>query len=332
MTDQQFEAAMVAIDCELRQESTLISGREVRAWLKFCQRFKMSMGIDDPIADRIFDWYRRLYGERLNLDCDFGDSLVLIRGDAFRLRCFRFYGKVCVVCSAKNRGQPISWIGPEGEIAVVNLLDDPSAFIDGLTAELADRLTDSDCRKILNQYRRAFRALAQMELALVEWFGHSDAPYIREAMDDLRASSEMILLREPNYGQSNWASLQATEKVLKSFILEMGGSPAKTHRLDELCRAAQALGLTTVRRSLVDSIQCSPDVRYNSRAVPQNKALNAYHAALVICAAASKHVTRSTARSGVVGRVHFELPGGSLLDGIILGHSPPVPPFVTQRP
>ena len=55
-----------------------------------------------------------------------------------------------------------------------------------------------------------------MELALVNWFGHSDAPDIREALDDLRESSEMILLREPNYGQSNWASLQASEKVLKS--------------------------------------------------------------------------------------------------------------------
>ena len=46
----------------------------------------------------------------------------------------------------------------------------------------------------------------------------------------------------PNYGQSNWASLQAAEKVIKSYILEKGGNHGRIHKLQQLCDAAAALG------------------------------------------------------------------------------------------
>ena len=144
LTDQQFEGRYGRDRLRAAFGVKPIFQGENRPWLKFCQRFTISADIDDPLATRVFDWFNKLYGDRLNVDFAFGGSLVLIRGDAFRLRCFRFYGKVCIVCSAKHRGGPIVWMEPEGQVRVVNLLEDPGAFIEGLTPELADRLTDSD--------------------------------------------------------------------------------------------------------------------------------------------------------------------------------------------
>jgi hypothetical protein len=106
---------------------------------------------------------------------------------------------------------------------LVNLLD---GDIEGLTPELARRLSPAECSEVLARYCRVFRAFAAMEGALAEPIGGEDALYMKEAINDLLEASECVLRRTPNYGQSNWASLQAAEKVIKSYILETGGSTA----------------------------------------------------------------------------------------------------------
>jgi hypothetical protein len=75
LSDGEFDAVMTEIDAELRQESDRIVGRELRGWMKFNQRFQASIPLGEPLADRIIDWFKNLYGERLNVDADFGKSL-----------------------------------------------------------------------------------------------------------------------------------------------------------------------------------------------------------------------------------------------------------------
>ena len=67
LTDAQFDSVMGEIDAELRRENDRIIGREIRGWMKFCRRFEISLGLGDPLADRIVDWFKALYGDRLNV-------------------------------------------------------------------------------------------------------------------------------------------------------------------------------------------------------------------------------------------------------------------------
>jgi hypothetical protein len=258
---------------------------------------------------------------------DFGKSFVAIRGDTFRIRCFRFYGVMYAICSVEMLGRKISERTPQGVAReVVNLLDDS---IEGLTPELARRLSAAECGEILMRYRRMFEAFSAVEGALAARQGGVDAPYMREAMDDLGEASECVLLRTPNYGQSNWASLQASEKVLKSYILEKGGSHGKIHRLEELCTSASLLGLPPLDKRLIQAIPCKPDVRYDSRLVSKDQAMAAYDATLLICGAVAKQIQRTTAKAAIT-EVRIHVSGGPRIDGLMLAYQPPTPPFFTK--
>jgi hypothetical protein len=325
LSDNEFEAVMAEIDAELRKENDRIVGREIRGWVKFCQRFHISVELGDPVADRIVDWFKAVYGDRLNLDLDFGTSFAPVRGDSYRLRCFRLYGVIYAICSVEMLGRTLQQRIPNGpERTVINLLDDN---IEGLTREMARRLSPAECAVILTRYDRIFLTFSALEGALAARHGGDDAPYMKEAFDDLREAAECVLLRTPNYGQSNWASLQVAEKVLKSYILEKGGVHGKVHRLDELCDCAYKLGLPPLEPSLISAIQCKPGVRYDSRLVSKEQALAAYDATLIVSGATAKHIKRTTAIAASK-QIKIRVSGNVLVDGLMLAYQPPSPPFL----
>lgn len=327
LSDAEFDAVLTEIDDQLRTESDRIVGREIRGWMKFCQRFQMSFLLADPLAGRIVEWFKVLYGSRLNVDMDFGKSFVAIRGDTYRLRCFRFYGAMYAICSIEAIGRDICERTSQGiERRAVNLLDDS---IEELTPELARRLSLLECSEILKRYAEMFLAFSGMEGALSSRYGGTDAPYMKEAMDDLLESSESILARRPNYGQSNWASLQAAEKVIKSYILEKGGTHGKIHKLDELCKFATQVGLRPISQALIQAIQCKPEVRYDSTLVTKDKALAAHKAALMVCGLTAGFMRRSTAQAALKN-VQIRISGGAPIDALLLGYQPPTPPFLTR--
>ena len=328
LPNSEFDAVMAEIDAELRRENDRVIGREIRGWLKFCERFKISVALDDPLACRVTAWFETMYGVRLNLDSDFGKSFVIVRGDPYRIRCFRTHGVVYVICSATILGREIRQRTPDGEERpVVNLLD--GDIIEGLTPELARCLSPADCAANLTRYSRAFSAFTVMEGALAGRCGGEDAPYMKEAMDDLLEASECILRRTPNYGQSAWASLQASEKCLKSYIREKGGSHGKTHDIQLLSECAAELGLPTVDQESIATIQCRPDVRYDASLVSRERALAAYDTALMVCALTSKHIIRTTAQASI-GQVRIRIEGNEPTDGLILAYHPFAPPFFTR--
>jgi hypothetical protein len=123
-------------------------------------------------------------------------------------------------------------------------------------------------------------------------------------------------------------AIRRHEKVVKSYILEKGGSHSKVHHLEELCACASTLGLPPVDPALVAVIQCKPDVRYDSRLVTKDQALAAYDAALIVCGATARYIRRTTAEAGVAS-VRISINGRPPGDGLILEYQPPVPPFFT---
>ena len=321
LTDEEFNATLTDIDADLRQESDRIVGREVRGWMKFCEKFRLSMPMDDPLAQRIFEWFNTMYGDRLNVDFDFGATAVDVKGDLYRLRCIHFYGAMYAICSPLLMEKGGHHKTTQGVVrAVVNILD----RVQDLTPHLARQLSIDECNRILDVYGRLFLAFSRMQAV-------ADATYIKEAIDDLNVSAESLIGRSPNYGQSNWASLQAVEKLIKSYILQQGATHANIHELAKLFAHAHSLGLPQVDSTIVDAIQCSTSVRYAAALVSKQKSVTAHYAALKVCGEIAPCLRKESRVSGFrripaesdIEMVKIRAPEGQMLDALALMFKPP---------
>jgi hypothetical protein len=197
--------------------------------------------------------------------------------------------------------------------------------IEGLTPDLARRLLTSECDEMLLAYGQTFVTFSRLHAALGARWGGTDAPYIEEAIHDLKSASESMLTARPSYGQSNWDSLQAVEKVVKSCILEKKQAHKKIHQLADLFKLAETLGVPKVDASLIFQVQCSPSVRYDAGTVSKAKAFAAYTAALKICGDLAPTIRRTTANS-TMNDYEFQLPD-TKLRGLALRFTAPSPPF-----
>jgi hypothetical protein len=277
LSDEAFESVMTAIDAEVRKQSKVVPGREVLALMEFMKRFQIELQMGHPLEERIVNWFKRVYGERLNTDFSRGYSAVMIRGDLYRLRFLTFFGTAAIVSRPDWIGRRLSRQERNGQILpVINLLE---RHIEGMTPDHAHRLTIQECNELTNAYSRMERAFTALETAETGANVH-----ITEIVDDLKASASHLLSEPPNYGFSRWSSLQATEKIIKSYIVCKGSVPGRHHSLSKLCQAAYNLGLPLQESAKIAAIQCSAEVRYDSTRATKEEALAAHYASLEICA------------------------------------------------
>ena len=194
------------------------------------------------------------------------------RHDLYSLRFPRLYGEQIVHCDpllpSTYFGARLSKKGPLRG----NLLD----HLAGVTPDFVSSLTVAECKNLIDVYARGFVGLSRMHDA-------EKAPYAKEALDDLHQSAAQLTAYSPNYGFSRWASLQATEKLLKSFIAVCKQTPRKSHNLADLASTATSLGLPSPSSSLLQDIQCDADVRYSAATVGKAEALRAHYATLSLC-------------------------------------------------
>jgi hypothetical protein len=104
----------------------------------------------------------------------------------------------------------------------------------------------------------------------------------RELTVDLDTAASCLMSPIPECGLSKWSSLQAAEKTIKGFIRLKGETSPKTHILNTLLNQAERLSLPKLDSSIVNNVQCKPDVRYDEP-VELSNAVNAYHSAVKIC-------------------------------------------------
>jgi hypothetical protein len=325
LTDSEFDAVMTEIDQELRRLSDQLLGREIGGIALFVRRFRVQIDNRHPLQRRIIDWFVRIYGDRLRLDRDYGQTIALVNDEPCRMQCPMFFGNLPVVCTPSALGVQLKMESPLGRIPVTNLLENG---IEGITPDLAARVPQSQCDAILKAYSNIFLAFCGLEAALGSRYGSTDAPYIKEALHDLRTSSESLLGSRPNYGQSKWESLQTVEKVLKSCILEKGAQHQRSHSLPELAANAVQAGVPTIDSALINTIQCSPSVRYDSTLVSKKEAIDAHYAAVRLCGQLAPIVKKTTAEI----RVHefpFSYRNNVVFGCLLLGYGAPVPPRPT---
>ena len=273
-TEDDFNRLMQEIDREMQSENVPFTARSLEVWHRFSSVFRLSLTTRDPLSKKIFDWFNRWYGERGKIAGQLGSMGVMLRGDVWLMEFPLAYGTARIQCSRDlNKERPPVTMGTHGNPPTIN----PVEFIVGLTQEYASTLTDEELEGISNQFFFGFTGFNRIH----EAFDRSELT--RQARSDLVASSNHLFHNPPSYGLSKWASLQTTEKVIKQFIIEKGGTPPRHHNLAQLATLAESLGLRHVPEHWLDDIQCSAEVRYGGINVTAQEAVEAQHATLQVC-------------------------------------------------
>jgi hypothetical protein len=297
ISDEEFNRILEDIDESMASQGVNIPARELRGWMLFCERQKLEgINMNHPISKKITDWFRARYGDRLNLDFTSGHSALLLRGDIIRFKCPMFFGRAFIVCCPELADKEFSHLAQPALI-------DVSKQLVGVTSAYSRSLT-------LDERNHVLETVSKTEIWSSRVGDAGAQAYIPEGRADLRTSVDQMMLHEPQFGPSKWASLQAVEKFLKAYIKQQGSEPEFTHKLADLADAAESLGLLALKRLSVSLIQCSPSVRYEASSVTKAEAVKAHEAAISICAdIATQLKGRSEWRTGALARALLSFDG-----------------------
>lgn len=283
MNSPQFNQMMEQIDQELRGKDVPIWWRPIHAISEVSKRLNtdiiftpesapVTLGRYDnlTLAAHVNKWFQDRYGDRLKVHLGPGSVALLIRGDPWKMVLPQIYGSVSCNCGPdieKARNAPR--ISTGSELPQYNVL----CCIEGFPARLANILSESERREILQFFMKAHKALQMMK-------NISEKPYVNEAIGDLQLAVESIFSRSPQYGMSKWSSLQFIEKLLKSFLKLKNRPIPRHHDLQKIAQTAQSAGLKLPNAALLASVQCVPGVRYGEPVVTLEDAIAAHHASL----------------------------------------------------
>ena len=275
-----FHEFMCEIDRELKESGYDIPERPITALGVVSDRFGISMPLAKPhpgaktqlvqnwpIAERILQWYSGQYGERLKVDHSPGRMVLKIDGDVWGLQFPRILGAAKFVVSKKKIGgaDRVSRHGP----VRCNVVE----YIEGMTAARMRTLRDSQLESIFEQFKLGIRAFDILEAS-------SENQLICSAHGDIRVAANYLISRPAQYGASKWASLQATEKAMKTTISLQSAPFSHTHDLKTLARELRQSGIDGEWTPFIEAIQCSPGIRYGEESCDQDEAIAAHHASL----------------------------------------------------
>ena len=279
-SDENFDQLMQQVDREMQTEQIPLTARAIEGVLRLSSVYSLYLLNSDPLCKKVNDWFDRWYGDRGKMTMGLGSMGVILRGDVLRMDFPIGFGINRVVCTkelAKDR--PSIVIGTRENPPTLNALD----FVQGLTQEFANTLSQEELQGLFYQFvfgRTAF-------MRIFEVFEGSELT--QQARADLMASSSHLFESHPNYALSKWASLQASEKFIKDYIIRKGGTPPRSHNLKQLATIAEQHGLAPIPGQWLDDIECSAEVRYGGITVTSQEAVEAQYAALQVCEHISTH-------------------------------------------
>lgn len=233
----------------------------------------MSPGFQgDVLFAKARDWYKQVYGDRMNSDMSPGGVPVRLGNALWRLRYPLVFGTVTFTLSRHLSAKTVG--GPSAQ-AGSNMLE----WVEGLTPALAERLDDSQLEQFARFFLSAFETLIWRDSL-------PDTPLFEVARKDYDASTADLLGRR--YGQARWGAQQAVEKSFKAVLQHSGiafptGGP-NGHNLNFLAQLLNAHFDLVLDTSLLDAAKCSPAVRYNEEPSNESQAFNANHAVLGLLA------------------------------------------------
>jgi len=273
--NQDFLNLIESVDSEMRQENVPMHARPTQAVIRIGKRLKINLMIAPPdkTTRQIYDWFDNKYGNRLKIDFSPGELAFLLRNDLFRFRFPKIWGQISVEADISTFGKRKKSVEFTESHLKINFLD----FIIDFTEAYAKSLLPSELQEISRLFKWGVESFDFVRAI-------SNITYVKEALGDFHSSVTHLFSNPPQYGLSRYASLQATEKLLKAYIKSRGQKPKRNHNLQALADRASSLGLVKFRPDVIEKIQCIGGVRYGEVSVSLHEAIDAHHAAINICA------------------------------------------------
>lgn len=197
---------------------------------------------------KIFRWYKDHCGEKSTYIMDLGKVGLWLRGDCWFIR-------VPILFDWENA--------------------DLIGYVESLTSALRSTLSGNETNEIKRVFRLGTEAFTYMLMK-------RSYKYVAECSSDHRSAIDFLKPPIPHPAQSKWASLQATEKIIKAYTSSRGHTPKHNHKLIQVAQEAEVLGLNQVDRGLLDHIQCTPNTRYGEEATTLQDAIIAHQSALQV--------------------------------------------------
>lgn len=291
--EAEFVDMMRGVDQRLRESNVPPHARPLRGWLEISTSLKAGLRIcpdqnrdptpgsygGDDLTIRIFRWFDKHYGDRLQINFGPGRLFILLRHDPWMISLPKVFGTVVFFASATEPSSDVDVDLRSRQVPRLNVVD----LLDGVTDSLKSSLNPQELSEILDHVVLGFRAMSALE----------KIRHIRmapEVQSDIEAAVQHAMAQVPHYGQSKWSSLQAAEKILKIFLAARKVKFPMHHRLEELVSRADASGLAVLDRRIVDAIQCSGGIRYGEEVASLNEAYAAHVGCLQVVAHAAAAV------------------------------------------
>ena len=278
MDARKFSEIMEKIDKELQLENPRIPGREIRAMSKVSKEFNIAefplkstdvfpgVYTADNIATHVYRWFEEKYGNKLNMENNLAHMILSIKGVQYKVGFPILYGTMQILFDPTMR--KCNSLGQKNNPAQLNL----AAYIEDLTPKLASALTESEIIQLVTLYGSSYNAILR--------YLDSGLPLQQEVLADLESAVDAFFYVHQQYGQSKWASLQFTEKLLKGFIQSTGNKFQYSHELQTLAKQASDITGIIIDSNLIQQIECKAAVRYSATLVSVDEAIKAHHASL----------------------------------------------------
>ncbi|MGD8306543.1 MAG: HEPN domain-containing protein [Ignavibacteria bacterium] len=283
LTDLEFENRISEIDREQREEKIPIYARPLNAVHRYAIKYKVQIMLggfqlfksDDKfdslnLTQTISDWYDKKYGNRLKKDFSKGYVALLIAGSIYKMKIPLIFGKSLICADGKFK---LNQNAVQDGTMLLNVI----TFIEDLTRDLSSELSPEEENNILQVYGFA------SELFELLSKGSNRDSLCESAKEDLKYAVDSLLHNHLNVGHSKWASLQATEKILKSILQRRKISYKNTHNLRKLISSLQKIGFPEVSDDLIDAIQCKASIRYGDIPYSIEDAIKAHHYSIYLC-------------------------------------------------
>lgn len=284
--EAEFAHLMQVVDQELTAGGVLIHARPMHALTLISQRLGLTFRLapvdapavpgnyqGDSLVAHVHAWYERMYGDRLRTFAGPGSTIVMVRGNPWRIVYPTLYGTFLFTSAPRSRfaAQAASVDTPSGA-SVANVLNSIRDFPDGLAESLSQDELDHITRSFVFGLE-TLHALGRVHFQTL----------VRESLDDLEVAVSSFFTTPPQYHTSKWSSQQFVEKLLKAFLTAVGADVPKTHDLEmlaSLCERSGLLGI--VPRYALEQAACSPDVRYDAARVDLDAAYRAHEFSLEV--------------------------------------------------
>lgn len=270
-TDGEFEAMMASLDAHLARKGLLPHQRPFRAKA----RVASLLGISAPLAGSIFgigatdsyseiqrvgDWFRAMYGERLNPHFHARPFVMELRGTLWRMRLGIPFGSPTLFMDKdlSNHNSILS-------------------CIDGFSQAFADRLGEAELDALMTDVEIGFPAIEALD-------GFSGSELFDIARLDYEHGVD-ALVSGIAWSKARWDTAQTAEKVMKG-MLEVAKQPYPRgrdgHVIPTLGNLVSAHYKIVLPAELLEAIDCKPAVRYGEEEATREAAMAAHRALLQI--------------------------------------------------